>query len=379
MKRVAVFGSTGSVGKKALSVLQNNKDEFELVAIASKSSIDILISQAKEFSPKAVGVCDFAKADLLQEALPGVAVFSGKNGLEELAALDEVDIVVMAISGTVALGPTISAIKAKKRIAIASKEVFVCAGEYISSLVKESGAEIIPVDSEHSAIFQCLKNEGHNALKRVVLTASGGPFLQLPIDKMDGITPAMALTHPTYHMGPKNTVDSSTLMNKGLEIIEAAYLFDLDLEKIDVVIHPQSVIHSFVEFLDGSLLAQLSPPDMYFPLQYALNWPFRKKSIFPAFDFKRFSRLDFLEPDEVKFPCLRLAKEALRCKKSFPCYLNAANEILVSRFLKGEIRWSSISIFLEKLISSHSAENLLNLDVIMAVDAKARKDASIIF
>lgn len=375
-KRIAVLGSTGSIGVSTLDVVRHLKDCLEIKTLAAKSNIDLLEEQAKEFAPEIVAVYEEEKAIQLQKRLPNCKVVSGMKGLEEAAVYEKVDFVMLAMSGSIGLKPAISAIQAKKGIGLANKEVLICAGELITSLAKKNNVELIPVDSEHSALFQCLQGGKKSEVRRLILTASGGPFYKRSSQELAHVTIKDALAHPNWRMGKKVTIDSSTLMNKGLEVIEAHFLFDMPIEKIEVVIHPQSIIHSLVEYVDSSLLAQLGEHDMKLPIQYALTYPDRKPSLFGPFDFTRYSTLNFFQPDTQKFPCLDLAFEALRTKKSYPCFLNAANEVLVQKFLQGEISWISIGEKLKKLLSSHRPENVLTLEAIQAVDKRARELAA---
>ncbi|MCB1135261.1 MAG: 1-deoxy-D-xylulose-5-phosphate reductoisomerase [Chlamydiia bacterium] len=375
MKRVAILGSTGSIGCNALEVAEHLSDQIEVTALAAYGNIDLLEEQVRRFSPTLVAVGDKEKALDLQQRLPGVRVLGGMEGLEELAADACSDIVLSAITGTAALKPTLAAIRAKKRIGLANKEVLVSAGDLVMGLVKKYGVELIPVDSEHSAIFQCLRGERTWEVDRLILTASGGPFRTFSKEQLDQVTLDDALKHPTWSMGPKITVDSSTLMNKGLEVIEAYWLFGLPIDKIDVVVHPQSIIHSMVEFRDKSILAQMGLPTMQLPIQYAFTFPERLPSALQPLDFTRCGRLDFEVPDTTQFRCLALAYEAVKAGGSLPCYLNAANEVLVDRFLKRRIGWGDIAVKLESLMERHSVQAPDDLDAILAVDAKARMEA----
>lgn len=374
-KRVAIFGSTGSIGKSALEVIDEQPDHFQVTCLAANSNIDLLEVQAKKYSPKILIVYDESKAKELKKRVPHYTVLSGIEGLEEGAAHLEVDYVLLAMSGFIGIYPAIAAIKAKKQIGIANKEILVCAGDFIVDLAKTYNVTLLPIDSEHSALFQSLKGEQIPSVKRLILTASGGPFLHTSQENLEKITLKEALNHPTWMMGPKITIDSSTLMNKGLEVIEAYYLFGIEPEKIEVVVHPQSIIHSLVEYVDGSILAQLSEPSMKLPIQYALSYPKRLKNLVPTFDFLKNRSLTFLPVDEERFICLKLAKESLKQKKSLPCFLSSANEVLVSRFLEGKITWLEIGKKLEKLISSHSPINMLSLKAIISVDQEARQRA----
>lgn len=375
-KNLTILGSTGSIGKSALSVIRHTHPHFRVVALAAKSNIDLLEEQAREFSPSILAVYEHDKAEQLQARLPHIKVLSGIEGLEAVSRLEECDMVLSALSGAIGIVPTIAAVEEGKDIALANKEVLVSAGSYVMRLAEKNGVKILPVDSEHSAIFQCLEGRDPSTVKRIIITASGGPFLHHPVEQLSDISVEMALNHPTWRMGVKITIDSSTLMNKGLEVIEAKWLFGVPTEKIDVVIHPQSIIHSMVEFTDGSIIAQMSQPDMRLPIQYALTYPERLPSILPPFNFGLNPRLDFLPVDMQKFRCLSLAYEALRKQGSLPCYLNAANEVMVSRFCKGEISWLDIANKLERLIQTHSVRPVESVEDILDVDTLARSEAA---
>jgi 1-deoxy-D-xylulose-5-phosphate reductoisomerase len=377
-KKVVILGSTGSVGRNTLKIIDQYKDLFELSAICANENIDLLQKQINQYNPSLIAMFNDEKAKKLQLAFPQKKILSGIDGITQVALFDA-DIVVLAMSGSIGLIPTVACIKAGKQIAFANKEVLVAAGEYIMGLVKKHKVQLIPLDSEHSAIFQCLEPENKKKVKRLVLTASGGPFFKYTKKDLQDITLEQALSHPTYSMGSMITINSSTMMNKGLEIIEAMHLFDMDVDKIDVIIHPQSAVHSFVEYVDGSMLAQVSKPDMKIPIQYALFYPNRKENKnMDFFDFEKYNNFEFYKPDFNKFKCLELAYMAAKIKKSMPTFLNAANEVLVNRFLKKEISWSCIALKLEKLMSSHVAENMLNLDDILEIDKRARKEAQLI-
>lgn len=377
MKSIAILGSTGSIGSNVLEVVRQFSTKFNVEALAAKSQISLLEKQALEFQPKLVAVYDKDKALELQKRLPNIEVIGGIEGLNAVAALDSVDQVISAMTGTLGLIPTITAIQAGKNIALANKEALVSGGALVISLAKKSGVSLIPIDSEHSAIFQCLEAEKNTrCVKRLILTASGGPFRAFTKNQLNRVTIHQALCHPTWKMGDKITIDCSTLMNKGLEVIEAYWLFDIPLDQIEVVIHPQSIIHSMVEFWDGSILAQMGEPSMLTPIQYAMTYPERQKRAVSPFDFLRHPTLEFALPDLQKFPCLRLAYQALRQGKSFPCYMNAANEALVERSLKKEISWSEISSKLEILLERHLGLEVDTLEKILEVDAEAKKEAA---
>ncbi len=376
MKRIAVLGSTGSIGKNCLTVAKHLKENIQVVALASHSNIDLLEIQAREFFPELIGVYDKDKAYELKKRLPNIRVVAGIEGLNEVASFPKVDMVVSAISGTKGLEPTIAAIKAKKDVALANKEVLVSGGGYVISLAKAVGVSILPVDSEHSAIFQCLQGQDSSEIKRLILTASGGPFRQFSHEQLKHVTVEDALKHPNWSMGPKVTIDSSTLMNKGLEIIEAYWLFNVLPHQIEVVIHPQSIIHSMVEFLDASIIAQMGEPHMITPIQYALTFPKRQSSPLQSFDFTKSSKLEFFPPDILRFPCLRLAYTALEKGGSLACFMNAANEVLVNRFIRKEISWTDIAKKLEDLMQLHSIVNIVSLEHILEIDAEAREAAA---
>lgn len=375
MKRLAVLGSTGSIGLNTLKVARHLGESIQIKAIAAHSSIDLLEEQAKQFQPEIVAVCDKEKARELQSRLPNANVVGGMEGVIEAATWDGVDMVISAMSGTQGLIPTVRALEAGRDIGLANKEALVSGGALVTRLAKEKGASIIPIDSEHSAIFQCLQGEKPAKIRRIVLTASGGPFREYSFDQLLAVTAADALKHPTWSMGPKVTVDSSTLMNKGLEVIEVRWLFDLPAEKIHVVVHPQSVIHSMVEYVDNSMIAQMSRPSMVLPIQYAITYPERHASPLEPFDFLEYPSLTFGLPDTNRFPCLRLAFDAMREGGSLPCYMNAANQVLVERFLDGQIAWLDIAKKLESLMDRHRVKHDLDLDGIVAVDKRARAEA----
>lgn len=376
MKNIALLGSTGSVGTSTLQVARHLKGEVKVVALAAKGNTDLLERQVREFSPGCVAVFDQEKARELQKRVPHTPVLVGMEGLEAVACYREADLVVSAIAGTAGLRPTIAAIQAGKHIALANKEVLVSAGALVTSLAREKGVELIPVDSEHSAIFQCLKGSAKGEIRRLILTSSGGPFREWKQEQLQSVTVEKALSHPTWKMGPKVTIDSSTLMNKGLEVIEAYWLFGVPVTDIQVVIHPQSVIHSLLEFIDGSILAQMSEPSMTIPIQYALTHPRRLEGEMKPFDFMKHSTLQFFEPDAHKFRCLGLAYEALRQGGSLPGYMNAANEVLVGRFLNRQLSWDGIAIQLERLMERHCRREVSNLQEILAIDEEARREAS---
>ena len=338
-KGIAILGSTGSIGIQALEVISENNDLFDVEVLTANENSRLLIKQAKIYNPNSVVIVNENKYDEVYSALNplNIKVYSGKNSLEQIVESEKIDVVLTAVVGYSGLIPTINAIKNGKKIALANKETLVVAGELITRLSLEYGAEIVPVDSEHSAIFQCLVGEEKNPIEKIILTASGGPFRGQTREGLISITKEQALKHPNWSMGAKITIDSATLMNKGLEVIEAKWLFNLTKKQIDVVVHPQSIIHSAIQFEDGSIKAQLGLPDMKLPIQYALGFPYRIKNNFKRFNFLDFSKLTFEEPDLKTFKNLVLAYKAMESGGNAPCVLNAANEVAVNAFLKNEI------------------------------------------
>lgn len=344
-RRIAILGSTGSIGTQALEVLRAHRNHFSVEVLTAGKNAKLLAQQAREFKPNAVVIEDTAAYPSLKNELwpLGIKVYNGAQALEEVVQMDNVDMVLTAMVGYAGLMPTISAIQARKHIALANKETLVVAGELITQLAREKGVNIYPVDSEHSAIFQCLAGEFQNPIEKIILTASGGPFRGYNREKLKIVTKAQALCHPNWEMGAKITIDSASLMNKGLEVIEAKWLFNLDPHQIEVIIHPQSIIHSLVQFRDGSLKAQLGLPDMKLPIQFALGYPNRLPSDFPRFDFAKFPILTFEKPDTETFQNLKFAFEVLSKGGNAPCALNAANEIAVKAFLDGQILFHQIA------------------------------------
>ena len=370
MKRIAILGSTGSIGCNALNVVRHLPAQLKVAALAARENIDLLEQQALEFQPSLIAVYLPEKARELQKRLPQFTVLAGMEGLKAVAACQEADMVVSAIAGTLGLQPTIEAILAGKDIGLANKEALVSGGALVMRLVREKGVQLIPIDSEHSAIFQCLKGEKKSAVNRIILTSSGGPFRTWSSDQLEKVTVEQALNHPTWKMGPEVMIDSSTLMNKGLEVIEAHWLFNVSLDKIEVIVHPQSIIHSLVEFNDYSMLAQMGVPNMIVPIQYAMTYPDRFPGMLKPFDFVKHAKLEFSKPDLSKFRCLALAYEALRQGGSLPCYMNAANEVLVQRFLEGELSWNEIGEQLEEFDEPPSSPPVDDLETILAIDGQ---------
>src|SRR5262247_93413 len=347
MKRLAVVGSTGSIGQNTLRVVEHLSDRFRIFALAANSAVDRLAEQTAVFRPDVVAIADTLSADQFRKRCMDLRisvpeVVTGERGLRQIASATEVDIVVSAAVGAAGLEPTYSAVAAGKTVALANKEAMVLAGELLRKTASRTGAKLIPVDSEHSAVDQCLRSGQRAEVRRLILTASGGPFRDTPHDRFSSITPEEALKHPTWKMGKRITVDSATLMNKGLEVIEARWLFDIPAEKIDIMVHPQSVMHSMVEFVDGSLVGQLGTAVMRQPIQYALTYPERLSSPVPPLDWNLVSRLDFMQPDRKKFPCISLAYRAIEAGGTAPAVLNAADEIAVEAFLNRKIPFSDI-------------------------------------
>ncbi len=371
-KRLAILGSTGSIGTSTLEIAARYHTEIEVCALAAKSNIDKLEIQAKQFSPKLIAVFDPEKAAELQKRLPHIAIVSGLEGLNEVATYHAANFVMSAMTGSIGIVPTARAIESGKDIGLANKEVLVAAGEYITKLAKKHNVALLPVDSELCALFQCLNNEDINSVNRLILTASGGPFREYPAEKLYAMTAEEAVIHPTWHMGAKVSIDCSTLINKGFEVMEAYWLFNVPIEKIDVVVHPQSKIHSMVEYCDGAILAQIYEPDMKVPILYSLTYPERLPGFSAPFDFTKAQSLEFFPPDYDKFFCLKLAFDALKMGGSAPCYLNAINEVLVERFIDKEITWGDIGASIAKLMAQHDVKKDLTLDAILDIDRQAR-------
>lgn len=378
MKRLAILGSTGSIGRNVLRVVEQFPDEFSVVALTAGRNTDLLGEQLKRFSPQVAVVLDDVLARQLRKVLvPGdhVEILHGADGYEAAATLRSADLVVSAMVGSAGLLPTLAAIEHGKTVALANKESLVMAGEVLTQTAREKGVAIIPIDSEHSAIFQCLAGHRREDLKQILLTASGGPFLDKPTDDLDDITPEVALRHPTWDMGPKVTIDSATLMNKGLEVIEARWLFDVPLERIQVVIHPESIIHSMVVYRDGSVMAQLALPDMRIPIAYALSYPERLDLGLSSPDLFKLGALTFREPDLEKFACLALAIQACRLGKTYPAVLSAANEVAVRAFLDRRIGFGHIAETIKETLAKHEPVPKPGLSDILSADTWARRTA----
>lgn len=375
MTRLAILGSTGSIGVNALDVVRRNPGRFSISFLTAKNNVDLLARQALEFHPAAVAVSDERGYEKLKQALSGthVRILCGIKAPETLSREESYDTMVAAIVGSAGLLPTVEALRRGKRVALANKETLVCAGTVVKELIFQHGASIIPIDSEHSALFQCLVGETVDHVERIILTASGGPFLHTPAESFKDITVERALKHPNWTMGAKITIDSATLMNKGLEVIEAHWLFALPRKKISVLVHPQSIVHSMVEFIDGSIKAQMGVPDMKVPIQYALTYPERVESTFDRVDWTKSNRLEFLDPDKVKFPCLQLAYDALDAEGTMPAVLNAANECLVEKFLRRTIRFTDIPAGIGHAMELHDVIRDPSLDDIVNADRWARE------
>jgi 1-deoxy-D-xylulose-5-phosphate reductoisomerase len=378
MKRIAILGSTGSIGKQTLEVIASHPDQFQVEILTANSSAELLIEQALQYKPNSVVIADESKYEFVKEALwsKDIKVFAGKKALAQIVESTEVDIVLTALVGFSGLEPTLNAIKAKKPIALANKETLVVAGELVTELAKENAVNLLPVDSEHSAIFQCLAGEWQNPIEKIYLTASGGPFRGKKAEELSLVTKAQALKHPNWTMGAKITIDSATLMNKGLEVIEARWLFHLKPEQIDVIVHPQSIIHSIVQFQDGSMKAQMGLPDMKLPIQYALAYPKRIKSDFPRFNFLDHPSFTFEKADTDTFRCLNLAFDAMTKGGNMPCIMNAANEVAVALFLEDKIGFLDIARVVEETMDSCTFIAKPTLEDYLHSDAEARQKVS---
>lgn len=369
MKELAIFGSTGSIGCSTLNVVRRHRDRFAVSILAAGRNLQRLIEQIREFNPRHVYIIEEKDAAVLKALFPGLDIYRGEDGMDKVSRLTDFDIGVSALVGVAGLRPTWNIINNGKTVALANKEVLVAGGRLVMEAARKQGAALLTVDSEHSAIMQCLRGENHREIERILLTASGGPFFDREIT--DGITPEEALRHPTWKMGPKITIDSATMMNKGFEIIEARWLFDVPVERVQVVIHRQSIVHSMVEFKDGSIMANIAPPDMELPIAYALSYPERMEMP-QRLDIFAMKALEFKAPDEEKFPCLRLAKEAARAGHGAQVVLNAANEALVARFLAGGLRFTDIPRGVEEMLRQHTPGEPGSIDEVLALDEETR-------
>jgi 1-deoxy-D-xylulose-5-phosphate reductoisomerase len=380
MKRLAVVGSTGSIGQNTLRVVEHLSDRFRVFALAANSTVERLAEQTAAFRPDVVAITDASRADEFRSRcsalhIPIPEIVTGERGLRQIASASEVDIVVSAAVGAAGLAPTYSAVASGKTVALANKEAMVLGGELLRKTASRTGSRLIPVDSEHSAVDQCLRSGEHGEVRRLILTASGGPFRETPAERFATITPEEALNHPTWRMGKRITIDSATLLNKGLEVIEARWLFNIPPEKIDIMVHPQSIVHSMVEFVDGSVIAQLGTADMRQPIQYALTYPERLHSPVPSLDWSTVSRLDFGLPDRQKFPCIGLAYRAIQMGGTAPAVLNAADEVVVQAFLERMIPFSAIPEIIATTLDAHAVQPADSLEAILEADAWARTEA----
>jgi len=375
---LAILGSTGSIGTQALDVVRAQPGRFRVEVLTAGRNADLLIEQALEFKPNAVAIADEAQGQKVRDALweHDIKAYAGQDAIAQLVEMDGVDIVLTALVGFAGLRPTMNAIAAGKHIALANKETLVVAGDIVMTAAKEQGVDILPVDSEHSAIFQCLAGEFHNPIEKLILTASGGPFRGRDRASLEGVTKAQALKHPNWDMGAKITIDSASLMNKGLEVIEARWLFDVQAADIEVIVHPQSIVHSCVQFEDGSIKAQLGLPDMKLPIQYALGYPQRLQNDFPRFSFADYANLTFEAPDKATFRNLQLAYDALDAGGSAPCILNAANEVAVASFLKDEVGFLEMSDVLDHVLTTIPHVAKPDLEQLFDLDRAAREAAS---
>ncbi len=376
MRKVLLLGSTGSIGTSALKVARDLPERMQIVGLAANSSVEALVEQVRETGVKQVALTDPAAAAKARALLPAdVVLHTGAQGLVDLVNESDADMVLVAIVGTAGLAPALAAIEKGMHLAVASKEILVMAGEAVTEAAKRKGVNILPVDSEHNAIFQCLEGHRHSNVQRILLTASGGPFRTLPADQLQSVTVAQALKHPTWTMGRKITIDSATLFNKGLEMIEAKWLFDVPMDKIEVVVHPQSIVHSMVEFADNSVIAQLSHSDMCFPIQYAVTWPDRVPNNLKPLNFAQVGALHFEAPRVDDFPALNLARHAGTIGGTLPAVLNAANEVAVEAFLNGKIPFPGIWQTVERVMNAHQVIAHPSLDELIDADAWARREA----
>ncbi len=381
MKQLSILGSTGSIGRQCLSVVEALPERFGIVALAAGGNLDELTGQIERHKPELVSVGDAKKADELASALrakgisPLPAIHHGREGMLAVGTHTKAEIVVSAAVGVVGLEATYEAVKLGKTVALSNKEVLVAAGELVMAAAKKAGRELLPVDSEHNAVHQCLRGGTHGEVRRLVLTASGGPFRKTPLAELENVSPEQALAHPNWKMGNRITIDSATMMNKGFEVIEARWLFGVRPDQIDVVIHPQSTIHSMVEFMDGSILAQLGPTDMRMPIQYALTYPERVASNQVALDWRKLRRLDFAKISTRRFPCLRLAREAMKKGGALPCALNAADEVAVAAFLERRLPFRGIAEVIERVLARTPRVRFEKMDEVLAADVEARRTA----
>ncbi len=374
MKKITILGSTGSIGESTLAVARAHPDKIKVGGLSTKTNIDLLEKQISEFAPVAAAVWEEDKAEILRERVKkDIEIYSGQEGLLEFINAAEADLVVSALVGAVGLEPTLAAIRSGRDIALANKEVLVMAGELVTGEVQAAGINLIPIDSEHSALWQCLQGRDCREVKKLIITASGGPFHHLESRDLNTVTPEEALRHPRWRMGPKVTVDSATLMNKGFEVIEASYLFNIPIDKIDVVIHPESIVHSLVEFVDGTIIAQMHVPDMRIPIQYALSWPERWAQGYGSLDLADLGRLHFSRPDRKRFPALDLVYQAMGQGGTMPAVLNASDEVCVGQFLAGRVGFADIVPIVAEVMAQHKPVAQPEIADILRADDWARK------
>ena len=375
MKKISILGSTGSIGRNALEVVSRSQNKWDVVGLAAGQNKELLQKQVAEFNPEIISLEKEEDAAEFRREYPHFSskIYHGQEGAEAVARFEKNDIVLSAITGISGLRPTMGAVQEGKRVALANKESLVVAGPLILETAKQTGSQIIPVDSEHSGIFQCLAKEKQDHVKKVILTASGGPFFRLPAEEMKNKSLDEALDHPRWKMGKKVTIDSATLMNKGLELIEARWLFGLEPDQLDMLIHPQSIVHSLVEMRDGSVLAQLSPTDMKIPIQYALTYPDREESLMPSLDLSQVRALEFYEIDDQKFPLVKLARVALYEGDSVAVALNTANEVAVEAFIEEEIPFSDIAAIVTAIVEDHTKRKVINLEDIFDIDRETKR------
>ena len=381
MKNISILGSTGSIGLNALKVVESHPEEYRVIALAAGRNADLLVKQIEKFHPLVVATLEKETAEVVKRSLKGnrgPEVFHGQEGFKNLAALDEVDTVISAMSGSAGLVPTYAAIEAGKHVALANKETIVMAGSLIMNEARRKGVTILPIDSEHSAILQSLVGHPREDLRRVILTASGGPFREFSLEEMEKVIPEQALQHPTWNMGRKITIDSATLMNKGFEAIEAKWFFDLDIDRISILIHPQSIVHSMVEYKDGSIIAQMGIPDMITPISYALSYPRHIETFLPSLRLEESGPLIFVKPDTERFKCLELAFKAARIGGSMPAVLNGANEVAVELFLNRKLGFLQIPVLVDQTMEAHEPFSVDNIEKAMEADRWARKKARVL-
>ena len=378
MKKITILGSTGSIGTNALKIIDSNPADYRVVALAAGKNVELLVTQIKNYHPAVAAISGKALADAVRDRIRGYSeteVLSGPEGYAQVAGFEEADTVISAITGAAGLMPTYSAIKAGKKIALANKETMVMAGSFVMALAREKNVSILPIDSEHSAVFQALQGHRREDLRKIILTASGGPFRDYSLSEMKALKPASALKHPNWSMGKKISIDSATLMNKGLEAIEARWFFNVAMEQIDILVHPESIIHSMVEYVDGSVIAQMGIPDMITPISYSLSYPRHQETNLPPLKLEDIGTLSFRKPDLERFKCLALALDASKIGESMPVVLNGANEVAVESFLKGRIGFLQIPVVIEKTMAKHKVLTIDAMEGVLDADKWARRTA----